>query len=171
MMTRLPVIGALFVIAAVLQTAVFSHLTLGGYRPDLVLLLTVLFGMREGPEVGLRVGFGAGLLVDLLLTQSAFGISALVYLTWGWVAGVVRPQLAPGSQTGPLVVTFGSGILATVAFGAVARIVGGDQFTLFVVLRTAVMVGVYNLLLAPLALRVVDAVVGWVGVESSQALP
>ena len=52
-------------VALVLQASVFSHLAVQGVVPDLVLLVVVAAGLAYGSELGLVLGFGAGLLLDL----------------------------------------------------------------------------------------------------------
>ncbi|MDP8932208.1 MAG: rod shape-determining protein MreD, partial [Actinomycetota bacterium] len=100
-MIRAIVIALLLFTAAVLQTALFPHITLAGFRPDL-LLLTAVFALREGPLTGTAVGFGAGMLGDLLLAHPPLGLSGIVLLAVGYAVGVLRPYLAVGSVTPPL---------------------------------------------------------------------
>ena len=77
--TRLPhdrahvVVALVLVTAAIVQTSLVPFLTLSGFRPDLLLLVTIAFALRDGLLPGLRIGFAAGLLVDLLRNQSPVG--------------------------------------------------------------------------------------------------
>jgi rod shape-determining protein MreD len=74
--------------AVVLQASVFSHLAVQGVVPDLVLLVVVAAGLAYGSEVGLALGFGAGLLLDLAPPADHFaGRWALALLVVGYVAG------------------------------------------------------------------------------------
>ena len=112
--------------ALLIETVMLSGLAVSGVTPPLVLLTVVGFGLSEGPGVGLRYGFAAGLLVDLL-SGGLVGLSALVYLVAGYVAGSSRPYLSGSQLVGQLSVgaaVCGGGILAY-AFLAVLFDPGG----------------------------------------------
>ena len=82
--------AALFAVsvALVVQASVFSHLAVQGVVPDLVLLVVVAAGLAYGSELGLVVGFGAGLLLDLAPPADHYaGRWALAMLVAGYVAG------------------------------------------------------------------------------------
>lgn len=149
MIGRVLAIGLLLTTAGVAQTALFPFLTLAGFRPDLLLLVAVGFGLRDGPLTGMRVGFAAGLLSDLLLHQSAVGLTALVFLGVGYAVGVARPYLALESVTAPVILAFVSGVLATAGYGVLSRLLGDQRFSLELILQAALFVALYNTLLAP----------------------
>jgi rod shape-determining protein MreD len=148
---RVAVIALVLVTAALLQTTLFPFLMLAGFRPDLLLLVTAVFALREGALTGLRVGFAAGLVSDLLLNQSAVGLSALVYLGVGYTIGLARPYLAPESVTAPVILAFLSGLVGTAGFGVLSRLLGDERYTSALVLQASLFVALYNTLLAPVA--------------------
>jgi len=75
-------------LALVLQTTVFSRLTVEGVAPDLVLLVVAAVALRHGSQVGLATGFAAGLLLDLAPpADHVAGRWALALLVVGYVAG------------------------------------------------------------------------------------
>lgn len=154
MTARIAVITLLLVTAAVAQTALFPFLTLAGFRPDLLLLVTIGFGLRDGALSGLRVGFAAGLLSDLLLHQSAIGLTALVFLAVGYTVGYARPYLAPESVTAPVILAFVSGVIATGAYGVLSRLLGDQRFSMQLILQASLFVALYNTLLAPIVVGV-----------------
>lgn len=159
MNARTAVVGLVLFTAALLQTSLFPHLSIGGFRPDLLLLLTGLFALRGGALAGLRVGIAAGILADLLLSQSAVGLTALVFVGVGYTIGVAKPYLAVESITAPILLSLMAGIVGTVGYGMLVGILGETRLGTGVVLQTAAVVGLYNTLLAPAA----DALVRWVG--------
>ena len=66
----------------------FSHLAVQGVVPDLVLLVVVAAGLAYGSELGLVLGFGAGLLLDLAPPADHYaGRWALALMVVGYVAG------------------------------------------------------------------------------------
>ncbi len=154
---RSVVTGLALMTAALLQTALFPQLTIAGFRPDLLLLLTAAYGLRAGPVTGTAVGFVAGLLNDLLLVQPAVGLSAVVLVLVGYAVGLARPYLAVGSVTVPVAVAFATGFVATAGYGLLSRLLGIGGYALELVGEASILVALYNSLLAP----PVFTLVGW----------
>ncbi|GGI06807.1 rod shape-determining protein MreD [Egicoccus halophilus] len=155
MIVRVLAVGLLLVTGALLQTALFPLVTIGGFRPDLLLLVTVAVALRDGPLSGLRVGFAAGLLTDLLVSQSPVGLAALVFTVVGLAVGLARPYLALESLTAPLIVAFLSGLLGTAGYGLLSLLLGEDRMTPTLLVQGSVAVALYNTLLAPAVLALV----------------
>jgi rod shape-determining protein MreD len=75
-------------VGLVLQASVFSHFAVQGVVPDLVLLVVVAAGLAYGSELGLVLGFGAGLLLDLAPPADHYaGRWALALMAVGYAAG------------------------------------------------------------------------------------
>jgi rod shape-determining protein MreD len=152
---RLVATSLLLVTAAVLQTALFPAAGLGGFRPNLLLLVVLGVALSDGALPGLRVGFAAGLLADLLTTQAPVGLSTLVLTGIGYTVGVARPYLAPGSFTAPLLLAFVSGLLGTAGYGVLAALLGESRVTLALLVQASLGVALFNTLLAPVVLGIV----------------
>lgn len=157
------------VTAALLQTTLFPFLMLAGFRPDLMLLVTVAFALREGALAGLRVGFAAGIISDLLLNQSPLGLSALIYLGVGYAIGLARPYLAPESITAPVIIAFLSGLLGTAGYGLLSRLLGDERYTMALVLQASTFVALYNTLVAPIVVGLVDRLTRRFPIEGAPA--
>lgn len=117
----------LLVVAIVAQTTVVADLRVDGVAPDLMLLLALCAGLLGGPRQGVLVGFAAGLLADVFLIDTPFGLSALTFCLVGYVAGVLRATVLPhGRAVVPVVVLAGTaaGVLGFVGIG---DIVGQHQ--------------------------------------------
>lgn len=94
---------AIVVIAAVLQTVVLARIGLPGGNPDLVLLVVIAVGLATSPNYGAVVGFGAGLLTDILPPDlTTLGTTSMVFAVVGYSAGKVRDPrgLAPAQLFG-----------------------------------------------------------------------
>jgi rod shape-determining protein MreD len=114
-------IGALLVVVTVIQTALGNDLRLLRVAPDLLLLVSICAGLAGGAEAGAIVGFFSGLLMDLFLTSTPLGLSALTYCIAGSVIGWLRSSVLPERN---LVIPF-TALVGTV--GAVLMFVGfGD---------------------------------------------
>lgn len=159
MILRLVVIGGLLVGALLVQTAVFGRFAVLGFRPDLLIVVVLAVALDDGPLSGARVGAVAGLLVDLLVTSAPVGLSVLVYAVIGYLAGAVRPYLAPGSVSAPVLLAFVTGVGATGVYGALAGALSDASLSLSLLSEAAIVVGLLNALLSPLVFTVVRRVV------------
>lgn len=78
------ILFALFIVAA--QWLVFGRLRLWGTYPDIVLLYVAWIGIQQGRRVGSVVGFGCGLLMDLI--YDTWGLHMLVKTLVGFLVGL-----------------------------------------------------------------------------------
>lgn len=154
MIWRVLSLAVLLVLAAAVQTAVLPMVSIGGFRPDLLLLLVVAFAVDDGPEVGVRLGFVAGLATDLLLATSAIGVAALTHACVGYAVGSLRPYLAPNSATAPLLLCFGGSVAGALALGVLSSVLGDASASVGLLTTAAVVVGVTHAILLPFVRRV-----------------
>ncbi len=152
MIARTLVFALLLVTVAVVETSVLPFLPVPGLTPDLLLLITMVVALKDGPQAGLRVGFAAGLLADLLVAQAPLGSATLVLTSIGGIVGTARPYLASQSVTAPLVLAFLTGAAGTAAYGSLSLLLGEDRVTWELLATSALRVGLFNTLLAPIAL-------------------
>lgn len=94
------------------QTSVAPALRIGSVTPDIPFVLTVLLGLRRGPEVGCLAGFVLGLLQDMA-AGGPLGAQALTKAVSGFAVGLLGRRLLVSS---PLVEVPGL-VLLTVAEG------------------------------------------------------
>lgn len=153
MISRAIVLVLLVLTATAVQTAVLPLVAVAGFRPDLLLLLSVAFAIHDGPEAGVRIGFGAGLATDLLLQTSALGVAALAYAVVGYLVGIARPYFSTNSMTAPLLLAFGGSTIGALVLGLLSSLLGDAVLDVQLVLTVALFVGVVHTLLIPLGLR------------------
>jgi len=152
MMARRLVVMALVAGAALLlQTVVLPAFALFGWRPDLVLLTVIGFALVDGPRTGARYGFAAGLMLDLVSgTGQLVGLSSLVLLSAGWVAGQARPYLTASPLVGQIAVAGVVTACAVLLQGLLEMLLDIGHYSPLVLLQGMLLVSLYNAALAPL---------------------
>ena len=148
---RLPI---MMIVALLLQTTVLNRLRLFGVMPDFMLLVAVAGGITAGPTRGAALGFSSGMLIDLFL-PTPLGLSALVFTLVGYGVGVANTGVLRSAWYIP-VLTAGGASVAGVLLYAVAGSVLGERMINGHLATIALVVGVSNAVLAPVAVRLVD---------------
>ncbi|MBO0729859.1 MAG: rod shape-determining protein MreD [Acidimicrobiaceae bacterium] len=147
---RVKILG-LLLLGVLLQTTVASDLRVGGVAPDFMLLLAVCGGLAGGPEHGAFVGFFAGLLSDLLVTNTPLGLAALTYGIVGYGIGLLRANVLPqGRLLAPLMAVIGTAA-GVVIYVGVGDLVGQHQLIAegrSWLLRVALVEAVFNAVLS-----------------------
>ena len=83
-MKRCITIGFIIIICFILQSTLFHYLALAGVVPNLLLIVTMSFGLMRGRKEGMLVGFFSGLLIDIFF-GTVLGPYALIYMTMGYI--------------------------------------------------------------------------------------
>ena len=76
----------LILVSIILQSTVCQMIAIGSIKPNLLIILTVSFGLMRGRRDGLLTGFFCGLLSDLFF-NSIIGFHALLYMWVGYFSG------------------------------------------------------------------------------------
>lgn len=155
MIQRAGVVLLVLVTAAILQTSLLPLLALSGFRPDLLLLVTIAFALHDGLLSGMRVGFAAGVLNDLLLSASPVGLTALVFVGIAYAVGVARPFLAPESFTAPLILSVLGTLVGVGGYGVLSAVLAEDPIGIGLVVQAAVVSSLYAALLAPIVMGLI----------------
>ena len=127
-------IAAIVVIAVILQLSFFSYLSILGATPYLVPVVVVALGLLGGGVVGAVCGFAAGLLVDSLLLQT-LGVSSLVLLSIGYLAGRYREGFEIRNKLVPALLAGGFTLLGATGFAAIELMLGVDAPVSLLVVR------------------------------------
>ena len=85
-MKRSITIGFIIIICFILQSTLFHYLALAGVVPNLLLIVTMSFGLMRGRREGMLVGFFSGLLIDVFF-GTVLGPYAFIYMTMGYING------------------------------------------------------------------------------------
>lgn len=76
----------LIIVAFMLQSMLFVHVSFPAVKPNLLLIVTVLSGFLNGKKEGILVGFGCGLVWDIFC-HDILGFYALIFLIIGYING------------------------------------------------------------------------------------
>ncbi len=135
---RISVRIALILLAAViLQTSFFSYLSLLGAAPNLLPVVVLTLGLLGGAVVGAVCGFAAGLLLDSVLLQT-LGVTSLVLLTIGYLAGRYREGATLTSSLQPPALIAGFTLLGAAGFAALELMLGIEAPISLLVVREIV---------------------------------
>jgi rod shape-determining protein MreD len=144
----------MMVAALLLQTTVLARIRLFGVMPDFMLLVAVAGGITAGPTRGAALGFSSGMLIDLF-QPTPLGLSALVFTLVGYWVGVANTGVLRSAWYIP-VLTAGAASVAGVVLYAVAGSVLGERMIDGHLATIALVVGLSNAVLAPVAVKFVD---------------
>lgn len=114
-------------VALVLQVTVAAQLPIAGASVDVVLAATIAAGLARGPEAGAGVGFGCGMVIDLL-TAGPVGLTSLVFTVVGYGVGVSQTGVLRSSRLIPLATSIVASVVAVFAYALVGEVIGQHLF-------------------------------------------
>jgi rod shape-determining protein MreD len=135
--------------ALVLQSTVFAQIKLGGTKPELVYLVTIVLAFLEGPASGAVAGFGGGMAQDFLLNQPK-GITALTLTLLGYTVGLARQYIVSPSPLLPTILVAVGTFGGVVFYEIVSFLLGQLDDPLLFLLRVALLSALYSAVLTPL---------------------
>jgi rod shape-determining protein MreD len=141
---RLAILGFL---AVVVQQACVAQVTVFGVSADLTPLVVMSVGLLAGSLSGAIMGFGMGLLVDLVLVQT-LGASSLLYIPIGYWSGRLRELRDPAHGLVPLVLGAAATAVAGLGMAVIQFLLGVDAPVSLVLLQQIFVTVLVNTLLA-----------------------
>jgi rod shape-determining protein MreD len=128
---------AIVLIAVLVQVSFLSYVTILGATPDLLPVVIAILGLLGGAVTGAVAGFATGLLVDSILLQT-LGVSSLVLLSVGYLAGRYREQFEIDSPLAPALLAGGLTLIATAGFIALQLMLGVEAAVSLLVVREVI---------------------------------
>ena len=102
-MRRVLALGVLIIINFSLQSTVFGFHDINSITPNLLLILTMSFGLMRGRKEGRLVGFFSGFLMDVFFS-SVLGPYMLIYMLIGYINGFFHKNYMIEDVLLPLIV-------------------------------------------------------------------
>ncbi|MEM9200783.1 MAG: rod shape-determining protein MreD [Actinomycetota bacterium] len=143
-------LGAVFVLALVIQLTVFVDVRIAGVAPELLALVAVIAGFFVGPDRGPLIAFAAGLLWDLYL-PTPLGVSAITFAVVAFAVGSLNEGLFHDTRSQLITVAGVASAACVVGYALLGSIVGEGGLLDVEMLVVALIVGAINAVLAPLA--------------------
>ena len=146
--------------AALVQTSVFHSIRPFGASPDVVLLVVVVGAVWLKPEAAVLLGFVGGLLLDML-GSAPLGLSGLAFTVGSYITVRSRDRFDYGLPVG--VMTVGGITLVTLVTNAlIGTLFGEGTLGNPDIVRTLVLVPIYNMVFAMGVLPLADKLFSWV---------
>jgi rod shape-determining protein MreD len=147
-LVRLPLrLAALGFLAVVVQQACVAQVTIFGVSADLTPLVVMSVGLLAGSMAGAIMGFGMGLLVDLVLVQT-LGVSSLLYIPIGYWSGRLRELRDPAHGLVPLGVGAAATAVAGLGMALIQFLLGVDAPVSLVLLQQIFITVLVNTLIS-----------------------
>jgi rod shape-determining protein MreD len=145
---RLPLrLIALALITVMIQEAAVSQISIFGTSADLTPLVVMAVGLLAGSVPGAIMGFGVGLLVDLLLFQT-LGVTSLLYIVIGYWSGRLRELRDPAHGLVPMGVGAAATAFAGIGMTVIQFLLGVDSPVSLLLLQQIFVTVLVNTLLA-----------------------
>jgi rod shape-determining protein MreD len=136
---RITLIGLLGVL---LQLSFFSQVELFHVSPDILPALVVCLALLGGSLTGAVAGFSIGFFLDCLLVE-ALGVSSLVLLSIGYLAGLYRERFEIHDTLMPALLCMGLTLAAELGFAAIQLLLGIDAPVSLLIVRDMLLKSVY----------------------------
>ena len=140
-------IGLILLVTVILQLSFVSYLSLLGATPNVIPVVVVSLGLLGGAVTGAVCGFAAGLLLDALLLQT-LGVSSMVLLSIGYLAGRYREGFEITNSLVPPLLAGGFTLVGAAGFAAIQLLLGVDAPVSLLFLREILVQGLLAVLFA-----------------------
>jgi rod shape-determining protein MreD len=140
-------LALILIVSVVVQVSFVSYIGVLGSTPDLLPVVVVSLGLLGGAVAGAVCGFAAGFLVDSVLLQT-LGVSSLVLLSIGYLAGRYREAATVTNRWTPALLAGGLTLVGATGFAAIQLMLGVDVPVSLLVVREIIVQGLLATVLA-----------------------
>src|SRR5438270_2322513 len=131
----------------VIQQAAVSQISIFGVTADLGPLVVMSVGLLAGSMPGAIMGFGTGLLVDMVLFQT-LGVTSLLYIPIGYWSGRLRELRDPAHGLVPLAMGAAATAVAGLGMAVIQFLLGVDSPVSLLLLQQIFITVLVNALIA-----------------------
>lgn len=155
MLRRVLIAAGMIILGFLLQTTIFKSefLTFGLVSPNLLLVITFIFGFMRGRKSGIIIGFFCGLLIDLY--SDVIGINALLFMVVGYVNGWFNKIFYDEDIALPLGLLVGSEFLYNTMFYFFRFLLRGDFNYFYYLVHVILPETIYTVLITVFVYRLI----------------
>jgi rod shape-determining protein MreD len=117
------VLGLLGFFGLLLESTLFNELMIAGVKPDLVLIIVILYAIFSGPREGAIVGLFLGFIEDLFMAKY-LGINALSKFFVGLIIGSLEKRIYKENFIVPTIALLVGSLIHGLLFIFISNIVG-----------------------------------------------
>lgn len=141
--------GAIIIVALVIQLTLINLVTILGVKPDLIMVVVVVFSLRKGEKEGIISGFTSGLLQDIFST-GLLGINALAKTVIGFTCGIIKEKIFHEHILFIIpIITFIASFIQSILVFLLLRAFGIDYNLVWSLKQIALPEALYSSLLSP----------------------
>ncbi len=148
--------GAIIVIALLIQLTLINSITILGIKPDLIIIIVVIFSLLKGEKEGTISGFASGLLQDIFST-GLLGINALAKTVTGFICGILKEKIFHEHILFLIpVITFFASLMQSILIFLLLRAFGVEYNLAWSLKQIALPEALFNSLLSPFIFLAID---------------
>lgn len=141
--------GAILVVALLIQLTLINSIAILGLKPDLIMVVVVVFSLLKGEKEGSISGFAFGLLQDIFST-GLLGINALAKTVIGFTCGILKEKIFYEHILFLIpVITFTASFMQSILIFLLLRAFGIEYGLAWSIKQVALPEALYNSLLSP----------------------
>jgi rod shape-determining protein MreD len=145
---RLPIrLIVLALVTVIIQEAAVSQISIFGTSADLTVLVVMSVGLLAGSIPGAIMGFGTGLLVDIVLVQT-LGVTSLLYIVIGYWCGRLHELRDPSHGLIPMAMGAAATAFAGLGMTLIQFLLGVDSPVSWLLLQQIFIAVLVNALLS-----------------------
>jgi len=148
----------IIIITLIIQLTIVNLFSIQGLKPDLILLVVIVFSLLHGAGEGAISGFTSGLLQDIF-SSGLLGVNALVKTIIGFICGVLKINIFAEHILFIIpIITFLASISQCVLIFFILQAFGTEYNFIWSLKQVAIPEALYNSLLSPFVFLIIKRI-------------
>jgi len=148
--------SAIIVVALLIQLTLINSVTILGIKPDLIMVVVVVFSLLKGEKEGTISGFASGLLQDIF-SIGLLGINALAKTVIGFICGILKEKIFHEHMLFLIpVITFIASFIQSILVFLLLHAFGTEYNLVWSLKQVTLPEALYSSLLAPFIFLVIN---------------